>query len=844
MSIAVALRIARREMRGGLRGFRVFLACLALSIAAIAAIDSVRTGIETGLEREGASILGGDAEIELTYRFASEPERRWMEGAALAVSQIADFRSMATTGTGDDARRALTQVKSVDENYPLYGSVRLEPDMRLADALAGENGLPGAVVAPALAERLQLPVGGRFRLGGQQFVLTALLVREPDNVTGSFTLGPRTLVRTTDLAGSGLLSPGTLFETGYRLKLAPGVDLDALQAAARDAMKGGAFRWRDRRNGAPGIRDFVDHLAVFLSLVGLAGLAVGGVGISVAVRSFLEEKLPTIATLKAIGSDRSTIFMIYAFQIGAMAGLGIVLGLLLGASAPLALAPLIRARLPVPVDIGIHAGPLAVAAAYGVLAAALFALWPLARTERIRPATLFRSAATGIAGWPRWRYILSAGVILALLLGMAVIATGAPGLTLWAASGLFAAAFALGLAARGIRLLARLSSRRNLTRRLPAVLLGLRAVAGPGSEARVVVMSLGLGLSVLATIGQIDSNLRAAISRDLPDVAPLFFVVDIQPDQIARYRSLLEKDRDVEKLRTAPMLRGVITEINGRPAREVAGDHWVLAGDRGITYADRPPDQGKLVAGTWWPPGHEGPPQVSFAADEAEELGLKLGDRLTVNVLGRDIEAEITSLRDVDFSSAGMGFVLTMNPKALAGAPHSYISTIHAGKEAEGRLLRVLGEEFPNVTAISVREAIERVADILASISAALVYGALATLLTGAVVLIGVAAAGARGRAFEASVLKTLGATGGLVQMSFLFRSLILGAAAGAVAVSAGAGAAWAVMTFAMKSGYEFAPMSALVVIASGMLVNVVAGAVFLGRSLAEPPARILRDRQ
>ncbi|MFV2038374.1 MAG: ABC transporter permease, partial [Paracoccaceae bacterium] len=392
-------------LRGGLQGFRVFLACLALGVAAIAAVGTVRESIQQGLEREGAALLGGDAEIELTYRFASENERRWMAQSALAYSEIVDFRSMAVVRRAGKTERGLTQIKAIDAAYPIYGAVVLEPAISLATALDGRNDLPGAVMDGVLVERLGLDLGGVFRLGTQDFVLSAVLSKEPDNASGIFALGPRTIVRTADLENSGLLSPGTLFETAYRLKLPANSDLDALKSKADAVIDGGAFRWRDRRNGAPGVAEFVDRLGSFLILVGLAGLAVGGVGVSAAVRAYLDEKIQVIATLKSIGAEGGLIFQIYLLQIGVLTLLGIVLGLILGAGVPLLLAPLIEARLPVPTALGLQVAPLAQAALYGALAAALFAVWPLSRTENVRAAALFRDASLGLSGWPRWRYV-------------------------------------------------------------------------------------------------------------------------------------------------------------------------------------------------------------------------------------------------------------------------------------------------------------------------------------------------------------------------------------------------------------------------------------------------------
>ena len=844
MSLRVAARIARRELRGGLRGFRVFLACLALGIAAIAAVGTVRSSIEAGLAREGANLLGGDSEIELTYRAATDAERQWMQSVSVALSEVADFRSMATVSRDGATARGLTQVKAVDGAYPLYGEVTLEPPIALARALDGQGGTPGAVMAPILADRLGLRVGDSFKLAGHDFVLTAILVKEPDNATGTFALGPRTIARLSAVQQAGLLRPGNLFETKYRMRLAPETDLDQLQDAASDAIQGGGFRWRDRRNGAPGVADFVDHLATFLIVVGLAGLAVGGVGVSASVRSYLDEKVQVIATLRTLGAEGRTVFQVYLLQIGVLTALGIALGLALGAGLPILFSSAIEARLPFPAQIVLVPRALAEASVYGVLVALLFVVWPVARTGNIRAAILFRDAALGLTGWPAWRYIGFSALVLAALIAVAARFTGELRLSIWSAVGLGGAFLALAGATALVRAVARRLARLRAMRRFRPLHLALGSVGGPGGEAVSIVLSLGLGLMVLATVGQIDANLRKAIARDLPRVAPLFFVVDIQPDQIQGYRDRIAAVPGVERIQSAPMLRGVITRINGRPATEVAGDHWVVTGDRGITYSATPPEGARITAGAWWPADYAGPPQVSFAADEAEEIGLKLGDTLTVNVLGRDITATITSFRDVDFSRAAMGFVLTLNPAALAGAPHSYISTIYGKPAAEPAILRELGDSYPNMTAISVRSAIERISAVLKGVAAAITLGALVTLSTGVVVLIGAAAAGERARTYEAAILKTLGASRRVVLTSFLLRSAILGAAAGAVAILAGAVSAWAIMRFVMKTDYGFEPVSALAVVAGGVLVTLLASVAFSLRALNARPSQVLRARE
>ena len=835
MSLVQAARLARRELRGGLRGFRIFVACLALGVAAIAAIGTVRASIEAGLDREGAALLGGDAEMDFTYRFATQEERDWMARQASLVSEIVDFRSMAVVG--DD--RALTQIKAVDDLYPLIGEVVLAPPMPLEVAMADQDGTPGAVMERVLADRLGLSPGDTFSLGSQAFTLSALLVTEPDSAAGGFALGPRTIVRTESLSNSDLLAPGTLFSTKYRLDLPPDADLETLARTARATFEDSGMRWTDARNGAPGISEFVDRLGAFLVLVGLSGLAVGGVGVSAAVQSYLAQKTGVIATLRTLGAEKSTIFQTYFLQIGAVSLLGTLIGISLGALVPLAFSPLIEAQLPIPAAFGIYPQPLFEAALYGLLTAFVFTLWPLARTEEIRAATLFRDALSRQASLPAPRYIFVTVIALGLLLGLAGWFSGTWRLTLYTATGIAGALVALMLTALGIRFLSRRG--KTYARGWPMLRWALSAISGPREGATAVVLSLGLGLSVLAAVGQIDGNLRNAITGNLPKVAPSYFFVDIQKDQMPGFNERLAGDPAVSRVQSAPMLRGIITKINGRPAREVAGNHWVLDGDRGVTYSTQMPENTRLTEGAWWPEDYNGSPLISFAAEEAEEMGLNIGDTLTINILGRDITGTVSSFREVDFSTAGIGFILAMNPSALSGAPHSFISTVYATPEAEAEILRDLARMFPNITAIRVRDAIDRVAEALSGIAAATSYGASATLLTGFLVLIGASAAGTRARIFEAAVLKSLGASRGALLGSFALRAVILGAFAGLVSLATGIIGGWLVSRYVLDTDFSVIWGSAFAIILGGIAATVLASLGFAYRAMNAKPARTLR---
>ena len=834
MTLRIASRFAMRELRGGLRGFRVFLACLALGVAAIAAVGTVRAGIEAGLKRDGAALLGGDAEVEFTYRFARDAELEWLYSIADKISATVEFRSMAVVGE----ERALTQVRAVDDAYPLIGEVGLDPPMPIAAALANFGG----VMERVLVDRMGLKPGDTFKLGTQEFTLRAVLEHYPDNVSGGFGLGPRTIVRTDALAQSGLLTEGTLFSTQYRLDLPDGASLANLGNRARNKFGNDGLRWRDSRRGAGGTAIFIDRIGAFLVLVGLSGLAVGGIGVSSAVTAYLAGKTNVIATLKTLGATRAIIFQTYFIQVGILASIGIVAGLILGAGLPVLLGPLIATQLPIPAIFTFYSAPLVEAAVYGVLAALIFTLWPLAKTEDIRAATLFRDALSAGGALPPRKYIATLIALVILLIAAAIWFSGTAFLTLWTAGGIASALGILVAAAWIIRWIARLL--RVPARGHPALRWAVGAIGTKGSDTTSVVLSLGLGLAVLAAVGQIDGNLRNSFSDELPAVAPSYFFVDIQPDQIDGFQARLDNDPAVSRVETAPMLRGIITQINGDSAQKVAGGHWVVRGDRGITYADAQPKGTEVTAGEWWPEGYTGPPQISFSQEEAAEMGLKLGDTMTISVLGRDITGEITSFRNVSWEDAGIGFVLALNQSALAGAPHSWIATVYAEPQAEAAILRDLATAYPNITAIRIRDAIDQVIELVAGIAAATRYGALMTLLTGFLVLIGAAAAGERTRTYEAAVLKTLGASRRSILTSFALRAGLLGLSAGIVALAAGILGGWAVTTFIMDTGYSIIWANAFLIIGGGIAASVAAGLGFAWRSLGAKPASVLRARE
>ncbi len=837
-TLALAWKFARRELRQGLKGFGIFLACLCLGVAVIAGVGSLSNAVDAGLTTDARALLGGDLEFHLAQRPASAQERDFL-AAHGTVSEATRLRAMALTNDGD--KRSLIELKSVDRAYPLYGAATLAPPQDLGAALQYRDGNWGAVAAQGLLDRLGLKLGDTIRIGEGRFVLRAVLQHEPDSVSGIYELGPRVIVAGDALAATGLIAPGTLVEHAYRIRLPPGADVAAFRQQAQQRFPQAGWRIRSFSDAAPNLQELLNRLTVFLTLVGLTALLVGGVGIANAVESYLAGKIDTIATLKCLGGSRRLIFTTYLMQILALSLAGIAAGLVLGALTPFIMVPLLPDTLPVEARVGLYPAPLLLAAAYGLFATLAFASWPIGSACEVRAASLFRSAVEAERARPSMLpAAIAGGSGLALVL-LAIATAADRVVAFWFILGAIGALVVFRIAAWGLMRAAFLAGRP----RQPGLRLALANLYRPGAATNGVIASLGLGLAVLVAVALVDGNLMSQLGETIPQRAPSFFFIDIQPDQVAAFDQLLAGMQEVSDVHQVASLRGRITALNGVPVERafVGPDaRWATSSERGLTYAATLPPGSRLVAGTWWPADYRGPPLVSFAADLARGMGLKIGDSITVNVLGRDVTATIANLREIDWSSLNINFAMAFSPGTLDGAPQSFIATARTTPENEAALQRRVTDAFPNVSAIGVKDALETLSNIVASIAAAVRITAAVTLAAGALVLAGAIAAGHRRRVYEAVVLKVLGATRRQIAGSFLIEYGLLGLAAALLAAIIGSLAAYFVLTRVMHAPWRFLSGEVASVTVLATLFTLLAGFAGTWHALGAKAAPFLRN--
>ncbi len=839
------LRYALRELRGGLRGFYVFVACIALGSMAIAGVGSLAASLGEGLAREGRVILGGDLAFTLIQREAAPNELVFLKSHG-ALSAAATLRAMARDV---DGKATLVELKAVDGAYPLYGEAKLDPAITIADALAQRDGAFGAAADPVLLARLDIKPGARLTIGNANIEIRAALTNEPDKLAGGIGFGPRLLVSEEALRATGLLQPGSLVRWHYRLRLPGSGATDAAAKAvtsqARAQLPEAGWDIRNRTNASPQLERNVERFTQFLTIVGLTALLIGGVGVGNAVKSHLDRRQEVIATLKALGASGRRVFTVYLTQVLLLALAGGVIGVALGAALPFVITGVFGSIIPLPIVPAIHPGELLLALLYGLLTALAFALWPLGRAHDVPVGALFRDVVTSQPQRPRMIYVaLTAAAVAAL----AAVAVGL-------AYDRRVAIIYVGVAALVFVLLRFVASllmtiARHAPRARSTVLrMAIANIHRPSALTPTIVLSLGLGIALLVTVIEIDGNLRRQFAAELPAKAPSFYFLDIPSDQAARFGEFVRAQAPGAVLEDVPMLRGRIVSANGIAAENLKAKEdaaWVLQSDRGITYGGDIPAGSRLVEGNWWSKDYNGSPLVSFEKKIADGLGLKLGDPIVVNVLGRNITATISNMRTVDWQSLGINFVMVFSPNAFSGAPHTHLASLTYANGStpaqEGAIIRSVADNFPMVTTLRVKEALDAIGSIISNLVLGIRGASAITLLAAALVLGGALAAGHRHKVYDAVILKTLGATRLRLLTAYTIEYLLLGAATAVFGVLAGSLAGWLIVTDLMHLKFTWLPLPALAATAAALVVTVVLGLVGTFSALGQKPAPVLRN--
>ena len=827
--MTIALRLALRDLRRGGRGLLLLALCLFLGTAALAGIGSLSASMLAALDAQGRTILGGDVELTVSQRSATVAET-----AAFAdvgrVSAATSMRAMADPGGG--LAPALVSLRGVDAAWPLVGRLTLAPGGRRPRGLE-------VAVAQALADRMALRVGSPLRIGAARFTVSGVIADEPDRLGAGFTLGPSVLMDDDGQLATQLVQPGSLYESRYHILLPAGADPDAVRDRLVARFPGAGWSGRTSAQAAGGLKRGIAQLGQFLLLVGLAALAIAGVGVASGVAAYLGAKTRIIATLKVLGADSRTIATMFLAQLALVAAIGIGAGVALGAAVPWIVARIAGDALPVPPRIALYPQPLGVAVALSAIVALLSAFPALARARQVPAATLLRDALA-TRTLPSLRVLGAMAGLLGALVALSVLTASDPVLALGFVAGTAATILLLWLAGLAIRAVA---ARLPRPRR-PLMRLAIANLHRPGAQTDRLVVALGLGFSLFVGLATIDTSVSAELQHTAPATAPRFFAIDLQPDDATRFRQVVDAAAPGARIEAVPSLRGSIVALKGvrvADMKTLPPGAWVLRGDRTLTWSATVPPRNTIVAGRWWPADYRGPPLVSIEDRTAEALGLRIGDRITVSVLGVDVPARIAALRKIDWSGLGLNFAIVFSPGYIEEAPHGILASVYAAPARDGAIARSVAAALPSVTLVRVGDVIGQIGDLLGQIALAIRAAGGVTVAAGIAVLVGAVAASGRTRRYDATILKLLGGSGAQVLAAQAIEYALLSAILVGVALAVGCGAGWYVVTRVFQLAWAPDWNTVAVTLAVSTIVTMGVGLLGSLSALRARPASVLR---
>ena len=848
------------------------------------AVDLFATNVEEAILGDARGLLGGD--IELSWRRTmSQNGQNVLDSLSerhITVSHITEFAAMAAVESDQpydqktQTASQLVELKALDSLYPLYGSLLVEPaepiEQLLATVQTGCQRTPcfGVIVQESLLIRLNVSLGSELRIGQTNFIITGILGKEPDKIATAFSLGPRVLISREALNATQLVKTGSRIHERYRLRLLSSENLGKWLGELRGRLSKEGVQVNSYRDAQPRLRRFLDQLTLYLGLIGMTILWVGGIGVACTIQGFITQKTPIIATLKTLGADSSQVISIYLTQSLLLGSIGSLAGGMLGTGLHQGLPLLLQGIIPESFSLEPTLTPILRGIAVGTLATLAFSLWPLLAIRSVSPSLIFRQdidRATIHSKSLSWVVTLMTVLknwwydrvqrITSLLIGACLL-----GLAIWQAHSLtlglfFTGAFIVGILA----LLGGTSILFWILRhiRFPQKLLlrhSTNNLQRPGNFTKAMTLAIGIGVMLMITLITVQQTLLNLIEDQIPSRAPSFFFIDIQPDQQAPFRQIVEQHIPDSDYDLVPVVRSRLTAIDGQTINPE--DHkgkrngWYFTREYVVTTFQSLPKNNLLTQGQWWDdtarqhsgdsPSLKHVPLVSVEEDAAKHLGLSLGSTLTLNIQGVPFQAKVSSLRSVDWGSFSMNFFMIVEPGSLDGAPITYISTARVPKTVEIPLQQAIVATMPNVTAIHVGDVLGNIAKIFRQLAMGIQALAVLCLITGAVVMIAAISINRYRRLHELAILKALGGSRGLLLFSLSTEFGLIGSFAGLVGLGLGCLLSWAILYFFFDLSWAF-NMSVLL---TGLLMTIALTLVtgFLGtyRLLGFPPLSVLRQ--
>ncbi len=831
---AAVFRMAWRESRSSRRRLLLFGAAVSIGVATLVSLASFTANVQDAVHRQARELLGADYLLSSPRPF-TRPIEALLDSLAHAGAVVArrtELNSMAYVKEHEATR--LVDVRGVGGGFPFYGHVATSPPGRWRDLDTSHV----AIVDTSLLVQLGARVGDTLELGRERFPIAAVAAGVPGGVEGFL---PRVYVPVGDVAGTGLVVFGSRVTYQALLRLDGQKTARRIDGSHKRLFERERVRSLTAEDAESRLSDSLHQLSTYLQFVGLIALLLGGIGVASGIGAFVAGKLDTIAVLRCLGASRPLVFAIYLVQATALGVVASAAGAALGLLVQFLLPELLKGVLPLDVAPSLSPGAILTGLCIGLAVSLLFALRPLLEVRLVSPLQALRRPFEGEGGGgPRDPLRLAAlGAVVIGVFALAMSQAERPRIGVGFAVAIGIAVATLTVAARLAILVARHTARLEAAgARWPYVVRqGIANLHRPRNQTRAVVIALGFGVALLATLYLVEANLLGQVKFTIlaTEGRPNLALLDIQADQEPGVAELITGSGH-PLLQQVPIVPMRIAAVDGRPVDSILRDPtsrahaWPLRREYRSSYRDSTTRSERVVRGAWWHGAGSGPPwPVSLSTDIADELHVGLGARIDWTVQGMTVPTRVVALREVDWERLEPNFFAVFSSAALAAAPHTTVDLTRVDDAAaRARLIRAVAERYPNVTSIDVALIEATVERVLGRVSLAIRFMAFFALATGALVLLGAVAAGRLERIREGALLKTLGATRRQLSRILLSEYLSLGLLAGGVGIALSAGGAWAMLHFVFDLPFTLPAVPLLAVL---MGTAIVVGLVGLGAS-------------
>ena len=841
--------LALAESRGAWRRFLFFILCIAVGVGAIMTVKSFSNLINTAIQGESKGLLAADLEIKGSWEQNQEDikiQQNVLPPGTQFLS-IKELHAMAQFPQPDGTKASLlVELKSVPSKapfYPMYGSIELNPPHPLSEMLSDH----GAVVDPSFLLRTNLKTGDSFQLGKTRVRINATVIKEPDRITRAFSIGPRVFVSHPTLKEADLVQTGSRIKHRTLIQLPDTFELEKALALLERGLTDKTVKLRTYKDMESSINKSIERMGQYLGAVGVIALLMGGIGVAVIVRTFMAQKLDTIAILNCLGAPSRTIVKVYFLQALLLGLSGSVVGVTLGYGLQFLLPAKLSGLINLNLEPEFYWVPALHSLALGMITALLFCLWPLLRAVKTKPLRLFRrnfeeeelSAGTV---WDR----RTAGLLSFLVM---------TGVVIWQAGSIrhglvfvlalvISALLLAGLAALLIKGLQKLPPSKQMMRRY-----GLANLHRPNNQTRSIITCLGMGIMLVLTVRLVQMDMITMLKENTEINPPNYFFIDIQTDQTETFIKTLDRVVPGAEMTLTPLVRSKFYDIDGRLAKNwqyknQRKEEWFINRDFVTTHMDggELPKDNVIVQGTWWKKDNASIPQISLEEDAARRFGAKIGSQLTMDIQGIKVTAPVTSIRKVNWRNMRTNFYMIFSTGALKGAPVTYVSTVHVPETKELELQHAMVNALPNITALSTRDIVDTIESVVEKLKTLVDFMSGFTIIAGLIILSGSIASTKYRRLKESAVLKILGAKRNKVAGILGVEYATVGVLAGVVGVSLSSGLSWAVMEYLVKAPWHPRPEVMLWTLVLSIALTTFTGVISSLDVLKNKPLKTLRQ--